>query len=178
MTSLEKIKKQVEADPAATGDDFHERLLDRLEKAIKEAKIDPAELKKLSEEFSEKRRIADTSFSDTFEPQFNIMEEHVCLSDEYPIPTHRTGLIGAGARLVKWVALKIKLRTDVQVSQQAKFNLATLVLLRMASAHLDFVKDVMEDLVERSEKDKAARDTEIRELKEEIARLRERLDGR
>lgn len=179
MITLEKIKKLVDADMAVAGEDFHQRIYERLRSAMEKSGLGEDEARRLEAGPMTKRSIlGDESFTDIFEPQIKELEDHLCLSDEYPIPSHRTGLAGFFNRLVKWTALKIKLKTDIQVSQQAKFNLAALVLARLTAVHMDLVKNVLEEVLEKTEREKTEREKEIAELSEEIARLKERLDGR
>ncbi len=180
MIILDELKNIVEADPKVVGDDFHKRLLDRLRAAISQTGMDHEEIERLDIGFSEKWRLMEGSFFDTYEPQFKEMEEHLCLSSDYRIPSHRKGLAGAFSKFIKWLTLKIKLKSDVQVSQQAKFNLAALVSLQITSNHLDFLKEVAERMMEimKAMDEKSVQKEEIDELKKEIAKLKERLDGR
>ena len=171
MRTLNQVKKDVEADPGVVGDDFHQRLLETLEEAVARSGLAPEDIARLSGADEEGEGFVEMVFSDSFEPQIKEMAEHLRLSDEYPIPSHRKGLIGAFNRFVKRAALWLKLRTDVQVSQQARFNLATMVLVKMTGAHLDLLKDTMERQGREARKRIEDLEASVNELREKIDRL-------
>ncbi|MGK7344606.1 MAG: hypothetical protein ACNS63_02200 [Candidatus Nitrospinota bacterium M3_3B_026] len=170
MTTLEKIKKMIEADKAVVGKDFHQRIYESLKTAMDRAGVTPEEADALDSRSAERRKIMTTPFSGLVEPQLDELEKNLCLSADYEIPSHRKGLLGAFNRLVKKAVLKIKLRADVQVSQQARFNLAVLVLARMTAVHVDLLAAALEREIEKRE----TLEKDVAGLEEEISRLRER----
>ncbi len=178
MVTLTEIEAIIEADPGSTGADFHKRLLKRLNQALENTGMDPDEIDRMNLEFSSKKRLMDGTFSDTYEPQIEEMEDHLCLSVDYKIPSHRSGFLGALNRFVKRLVMMIKLKADVQVSQQAKFNLASLVSFQLTRSHLDFITSFLEGVNERVDREKADQAEKMAALKKEIAELKERLDER
>ncbi|VAX14798.1 hypothetical protein MNBD_NITROSPINAE04-2410 [hydrothermal vent metagenome] len=171
----DKLKGIVEADPGVVGEDFCDRLYIRLKEAGALEKSGLENFGELTVGYSDNRKLRTETFLETYTQQIKELEEHIRLDADYVIPSHRKGLMGAIDRFIKKTVTKIKLRADLQVIQQERFNQATLVSLQLTAAHLDFLKGMMEEMQNDR---KTERDTQIALLKEEIASLKERIDER
>lgn len=178
MDTAELIGRDVRADAAVVGDDFLERLSRRLDGAL------AASGKRLPDFAPEDswEDMGSPLSSDPFIVQYDglleDMEAHLCLSDDYPIPSHRLGVTGAFARLVKRAVLFLKLRADVQVSQQARFNLASFVGTQLSAAQLELIAGALRAFRAEYRKRSAEQDALIASLKQEVAELRGKIDGR
>lgn len=172
MGNLEKIKLLIDADPAVVGDDFYENLAKKLEKALASqgASLEQAHGGALAIDLHDGSG-SGKALSDDFTGQVDDMERHISLNKEYEIRSRLGGLAGAVHKLVKKVVVALKLKTDVQVHQQARFNMAVFVYSHINMACLDLLQERINDLENRHT-------ATIEELKAEIARIKEKIDDR
>ena len=167
MKTSEHIRETVDIEGGALDTDFHNKLAKRLDTALKKAGMDSESMTRFSDELSFKGLNSGERFSDTYTSLAQELEKHICLSSDYEIDSHRKGVIGAVIKFLKSVVMKIKLKTDVQVSQQAKFNSAAFVAIVIMISQLDVGQKQIEE-----------NNRQIASLREELAICLKRLDGR
>lgn len=171
----DELREIVEADPDVVGEDFCDRLYMRLKEAGALEKPGLENFGELTVGRPDNRILRTETFLETYAQQIKELKENIRLDTDYAIASNRGGLMGAIDRFIKKTVTKIKLRADLQVVQQERFNQATLVSLQLTAAHLDFLKGMIEEIQNDR---KTERDTQIALLKEEIVRLKERTGER
>lgn len=171
MYDAEKIKRLINADPDVVGSDFHAKLAQKLEKALASQGIS---LQQAQSAIALDPRSNDPgsqgAISDDFASLADEMERHISLNAEYEVTSRLGGVAGAVHKFVKKVVMALKLKTDVQVHQQAQFNMAVFVHSQISIACLDLLQ---KKLICIENKHAAA----IEELKTEMARLKEKTDA-
>jgi len=171
MEIIEKLKQMVDADPGVVGDDFHEKLAQKLEKTLVSKGISLEQAQSvLAIDFNDSSGSGE-ALSEDFTGQVDEMERHISLNKEYEITSRLGGLAGSAHRFVKKMVVALKLKTDIQVHQQARFNMAVFVYSHINIACLDLLQKRMKDMENKNA-------VAIEELKAEMARIKEKIDAR
>lgn len=171
MIPLERLKKAIPANEALLGADFHQRFTQRLNDALQASGLDPEELQKSLDVYDDGGGPL-PPLPESYYQKLEEMADELCLHSHYEIPSHRGGLIGGLMAKIKWVFLQIKLRTDVQVSQQAKFNIAALLNLEILAAQNEHLCASLDWLTEEMQRRDAERAEEIATLRDELKNIR------
>jgi len=165
------IKKAIPENESLLGANFHQKFAQKLNDAIAASGIDPAEVQKSLDLYDEGGGPL-PPLPESYYQKLEEMADELCLHSQYEIPSHRGGFVGSALAKIKWLLLQVKLRTDVQVSQQAKFNIAALLNLEILAAQNEHLCASLDWLTEELTRRDTERAEEIAALREQIKKLR------
>ena len=173
MITLDRIKKAIPDNPVLLEPDFHQTFVRKLNDALHKAGLDETALKRSAHAMETGDALSSmTQLHESYYDKLEEMADEICVHSHYEIPSHRGGFVGKILQAIKWVTLQIKLRTDVQVSQQAKFNIASLLNLEILASHNEQLSATLDFLYEKMARRDKERMSEIAALRDEIDRLR------